>query len=106
MSGMSIEKAKAELQAATSGPAGRYWNYTPAVTAVLTALEQAEKRVAELEGRTLTVNLPDGYTVRSGHPINEGERGVMIPKEGGDWLHRFDVEHTLRVAGISLKEER
>lgn len=29
----------------------------------------------------------------------------MIPKEGGDWLHRFDVEHALRVAGMSWKEE-
>jgi len=98
---MTIEKAKAELQAAMSGPAGRHWNYGPAVSAVLEALEQAERRVAELEARTLTVKLPDGYVIRSGHPINEGERGVMIPKEGGDWLHRFDVEHALRVAGIS-----
>jgi len=56
--GISIEKAKAELQSAMSGSSGRYWNYTPAVTAVLAALEQAEKRVAELEARTLTVKLP------------------------------------------------
>lgn len=67
--------------------------------------ELAEKRVAELEVQTLSVKLPDGYAVRSGHPINEGERGVMIPKEGGDWLHRFDVEHALQVAGVSLKEK-
>lgn len=53
----------------------------------------------------LTVKLPQGYTVRAGHPINEGERGVMIPKEGGDWLHRFDVEHALLVAGFSRKIE-
>lgn len=66
---------------------------------------EAEHRIAELEARTLTVKLPDGYAVRSGHPINEGERGVMIPKEGGEWLHRFDVEHALQVAGVSLKEK-
>lgn len=100
--GISIEAAKAELQSAISGSSGRYWNYSPAVSAVLAALEQAEQRIAELEVRTLTVKLPQGYVVRAGHPINEGERGVMIPKEGGDWLHRFDVEHALRVAGISV----
>ena len=102
---MKIEKAKAELQAATSGAGGRYWRYTPAISTVLTALERAERRIAELEGLTLTVKLPDGYAVRSGHPIHEGLRGVMIPKEGGDWLYRFDVEHALKVAGISLKEQ-
>jgi len=45
---MKIEKAKAELRAAISGPAGRHWNYGPAVSAVLAALEQAEQRIAEL----------------------------------------------------------
>lgn len=104
MKRMTIEKAKAELQAAMSGPAGRQWSYGPAVSTMLAALAQAEQRVAELEARTLTVNLPVGYTVRSGHPINEGERGVMIPKaDSGQWLSRFDVEHALRVAGISWK---
>lgn len=78
------------------------------------ALEAAERRIAELSSnndsahkaliraRHRTVTLPTGYSVRHGHPINEGERGVMIPKEGGDWLHRFDVEHALRMAGIKL----
>lgn len=56
--GISIEAVKAELQAAMSGPAGRQWSYGPAVSTVLAALEQAEKRVAELEARTLTVKLP------------------------------------------------
>ncbi|WP_313486868.1 ead/Ea22-like family protein [Pseudescherichia sp.] len=78
----------------------------PATILELLAERDADKaRIAELEARTLTVKLPDGYAVRSGHPINEGERGVMIPKEGGDWLHRFDVEHALQVAGVSLKEK-
>lgn len=103
MSGMSIENAKSKLQAAMSGPAGRYWNYTPAVTAVLAALEQAEKRIAEQETRTVTVKLPQGYVIRAGHPINEGERHVMVPKDGGDWLSSFDVEHALLVAGINVQ---
>ena len=55
--------------------------------------------------RTVTVKLPAGYNVRPGHPINESERGVMIPKDGGTWLSRFDVEHALRVAGVGFKEE-
>lgn len=67
------------------------------------ALGAAEKRIAELESRS--VKLPEGYATRLGHPINEGERGVMIPKEGGRWLSRFDVEHVLRVAGITVKGE-
>lgn len=46
--GMSIEMARAELQAAMSGPAGRHWSYGPAVSTVLAALEQAEKHTAEL----------------------------------------------------------
>lgn len=71
----------------------------------IAALTDARQRIAELEARTLTVKLPQGYTVRAGHPINEGERGVMIPKDGGDWLNRFDVEHELRVAGIKLQIE-
>ncbi len=45
---MKIEKAKAELQTAMSGPAGRQWSYGPAISAVLVALEQ---RIAELEAR-------------------------------------------------------
>ena len=59
---------------------------------------------SELESRAVTVKLPSGYVVRPGHPINEGERGVMIPKDGGTWLSRFDVEHMLRVAGIQVIE--
>lgn len=83
---MRIEKAKADLLAATSGPGGRYWRYTPTISTMLAALERAERQIAELEARSLTVKLPDGYAVRLGHPINEDERGVMIPKADGDWL--------------------
>ncbi|EKN5088598.1 hypothetical protein DVP68_23625 [Yersinia enterocolitica] len=49
--------------------------------------------------------LPAGYSVRAGHPINEGERNVMIPKEGGRWLSRLDVEHAIRVAGFTVEGE-
>ena len=80
-----------------------------------TKLEAAEQRIAELEAnnvlaheallkaRRKTVTLPTGYSVRPGHPINEAERGVMIPKDNGPWLSRHDVEHALRVAGIGVK---
>jgi hypothetical protein len=51
------------------------------------------------------VTLPNGYSVRPGHPINETERSVMIPKDGGAWLSRFDVEHALRVAGIRINRD-
>ncbi|MFP2504476.1 hypothetical protein [Buttiauxella gaviniae] len=51
----------------------------------------------------LCVKLPEAYTIRPGHPINEGERGVMIPKKGGNWLSRFDVEHAIRVAGGTVE---
>lgn len=51
MKSMTINKAIAELQAAMSGPAGRHWNYGPAISAVLAALGQAEQRIAELEAR-------------------------------------------------------
>lgn len=51
------------------------------------------------------MKLPAGYKVRPGHPINEAERGVMIPKDNGQWLSRFDVEHALRVGGVRFKED-
>lgn len=88
-----------------------------AAEAILDELESAEKRIAELSSnnksahkallnaRRKTVTLPTGYSVRPGHPINETERSVMIPKDGGQWLSRFDVEHALRMAGISIKGE-
>lgn len=80
-------------------------------------LEVAEKRIAELEAnndsahkalinaRHRTVTMPTGYSLRPGHPINETERSVMIPKDGGQWLSRFDVEHALRVAGIRINRD-
>ncbi|MBJ9855232.1 hypothetical protein [Citrobacter freundii] len=68
-------------------------------------LANAESKCRELAASTVTVTLPTGYTVRSGHPICEAERGVMIPKDGGTWLSRFDVEFALRVACVRFKEK-
>lgn len=63
--------------------------------------------IVQLEGANEKLNkpvvLPVGYAVRAGHPINEGERNVMIPKEGGNWLSRFDVEHAIRAAGFKVE---
>jgi len=64
-------------------------------------LEASEKRIAELEARE--VELPDGYEPRMGHPINSGERVVMMPHHFGGWLDRFDVEHALQAAEIKFK---
>lgn len=98
------------------------------VLALLDELEAAEKRIAELEqshaqvihardhykrvasegiqslaeARALTVKLPQGYVIRPGHPMSESERGVMIPKDDGEWLSRIDVEIVLHTAGIAL----
>lgn len=66
-------------------------------------LEAAKKRIAELEARE--VQLPAGYELRYGHPINADERHVMIPKENGSWIYLADLEHELRVAGIHIKGE-
>ncbi|EKN5121427.1 hypothetical protein DYG59_21670 [Yersinia enterocolitica] len=79
------------------------------ITANLNISRRAEKAEAELsaanEKLSKPVVLPAGYSVRAGHPINEGERNVMIPKEGGRWLSRFDVEHAIRVAGFTVEGE-
>ncbi len=75
------------------------------VLALLAERDADRARIAELEARTLSVKLPQGYVIREGHPINEGERHVMVPKDGGDWLSSFDVELALLKAGISLKIE-
>ena len=58
-------------------------------------------RIAELEARE--VELPDGYEPRMGHPINSGERVVMMPHHFGGWLDRVDGEHALQAAGIKFK---
>lgn len=87
------------------------WSYvendTDVIRAVLDALKPetpaTDAFLAEMRHKAVT--LPTGYSVRPGHPINETERSVMIPKDGGPWLSRFDVEHVLRVAGIRINGE-
>ncbi|WP_332831233.1 ead/Ea22-like family protein [Escherichia coli] len=69
--------------------------------AILDKLEAKDKRIAELEARE--IQLPAGFDLRYGHPINADERHVMISKENGNWIHRTDLEHSLRVAGIRIK---
>lgn len=64
---------------------------------------ELEERIKELEARE--VYLPTRYGLRYGHPINDDERHVMIPKENGCWLYLADLEHELRVAGIHIKGE-
>lgn len=65
---------------------------------------QGKYNVAEEKLRQPVV-LPEAYAIRAGHPINEGERSVMIPKQGGNWLSRFDVEHAIHVAGLTVEGE-
>ncbi|HDP9620936.1 TPA: ead/Ea22-like family protein, partial [Escherichia coli] len=60
------------------------------VQALLDELEAKDKRIAELEARE--VQLPAGYELRYGHPINADERHVMIPKENGSWIYLADLE--------------
>lgn len=73
------------------------------VQALLDELEAKDKRIAELEARE--VQLPAGYELRYGHPINADERHVMMPKENGSWIYLADLERALRVAGIRIKGE-
>jgi hypothetical protein len=66
--------------------------------------DEKDKRIAELEAAAVKpVKLPEGYVIRAGHPIYWDEKNVMIPKEGGNWLSQFDVEHTLRASGITVE---
>ncbi len=67
--------------------------------------KETDAFLAEVRAQGGKVTLPTGYSVRPGHPINEAERGVMIPKDNGPWLSRHDVEHALRVAGIRISGE-
>ncbi|CNJ17581.1 phage-like protein [Yersinia aldovae] len=83
--------------------------YIPA-SSIITLIDRIETAEAELsaanERLLVPVVLPICYAVRAGHPINESERNVMIPKDGGNWLSRFDVEHAIRVAGFKMEGAR
>ena len=52
--GMDIEKAKAQLQAAISAPGGKYWTYTPAVSSLIAALEQAQQEYQAIEQKLIS----------------------------------------------------
>ncbi|EES4627850.1 hypothetical protein EZR16_003149, partial [Escherichia coli] len=65
---MNTEKAKTQLRIMLAGPAASYATHSPAIKKVLDELEAKDKRIAELEARE--VQLPAGYELRYGHPIN------------------------------------
>ncbi|WP_435317245.1 hypothetical protein [Klebsiella variicola] len=58
--------------------------------------EAAEKRIAELESRTVTVKLPERYAC---------ELGYNAPDPNGDMLDRDDVIAALTDAGIKVEAE-
>ena len=91
--------SKEELEHRAKWPDGTFDK--EAATELLSLREQ----LAAIKGAQEPVVLPEAYAVRAGHPINEGERSVMIPKHGGNWLSRFDVEHAIRVAGFTVEGE-
>lgn len=111
---MTVTNEDGEHICASCCDAGYVTALTCALEIVIERMEAAERRNAELEAnndlaheallkaRRRNVTLPTSYSVRQGHPINEAERSVMIPKDNGPWLSRHDVEHALRVAGISI----
>lgn len=55
--GMDIEEAKAQLQAAISAPGGKYWSYTPAVSSLISALEQAQQEYQAIEQKLISAAL-------------------------------------------------
>ncbi|WP_112070751.1 hypothetical protein AB9C65_16365 [Klebsiella pasteurii] len=59
-------------------------------------LDSAEKRIAELESRTITVKLPERYAC---------ELGYNAPDPNGDMLDRDDVIAALIAAGIKWEAE-
>lgn len=76
------------------------------LTRAINQREAAEAELAALKTKLANpVVLPAGFAVRAGHPINESERNVMIPKDGGNWLSRFDVEHAIHFSGFTVKGE-
>lgn len=63
--------------------------------ALLDELEAAEKRIAELEARAVTVKLPMPYYINVA--------GEHIDWEKGDHFDRDEVIAALRAAGITVK---
>lgn len=67
---------------------------------LIAALEDAEKRIAELESRTVTVKLPELCVgvVQDGH-------AVMVPYAAGHWFNKTAILEMLAAAGIGVKGE-
>ena len=64
-----------------------------------------EERIAELEARTVSVKLPDGYKphVQKGGTQSTSYRAVMSGK--GPWIHRDMLIEACAAAGINLTVE-
>ena len=96
---------KQELREAAERAESDSWGYdrdefnealTPStVLALLDELETAEKRIAELEARAVTVKLPMPYYINVA--------GEHIDWEKGDHFDRDEVIAALRAAGITVK---
>ena len=110
-----LEAYIAELQEVINGPHGKLWYHTPAVSALIAALEQSQedkatqreyyeqvisdgsKRIAELESSQLAVELPPKFNVQmSGDKVTRalfsGHNGAID-----------DCAEVLRAAGITVQ---
>ncbi|CAH6094477.1 hypothetical protein AI3034V1_2645 [Klebsiella pneumoniae] len=78
-------------------PAVIAWNYQQArIDVLVEALEKAQRRIAELESRTVTVKLPDLRQIVS------GDRYVW---SDGVYNYSQDVKVALAAAGIKVEAE-
>ncbi len=78
-------------------PAVMAWNYQQArIDVLVEALEKAQRRIAELESRTVTVKLPDLRQIVS------GDRYVW---SDGVYNYSQDVKVSLAAAGIKVEAE-
>ncbi len=78
-------------------PAVMAWNYQQArIDVLVEALEKAQRRIAELESRTVTVKLPDLRQIVS------GDRYVW---SDGVYNYSQDVKVALAAAGIKVEAE-
>ena len=120
-----LEEHIAELQAVINGPAGRYWCHTPAVSALIAALEQAQQELIKplaigeliqrlenqtgepwgkryIEGFDMSVKLPQRLSPE-GYHIDEA---YLAPDEDGDYLDREDVIAAIRTAGGTIQGDK
>lgn len=62
--------------------------------------EAAEKRIAELESRTVTVKLPELCV-----GVVQGGHAVMVPYAAGHWFNKTAILEMLNAAGIKWEAE-